>query len=186
MNLKGTGVLAKKMLGFADDFISGATKGTDAQVIKASVNKVKSNMTSNQKQVLKNVKFKQMQETQKIAQATKQYYKTNNGISGTINTKNAKKINKVDNVKIGNDNTSFAGKAGDFFGAGTRETIKGIKSGKSFKESSKNAFMDGEKLRMDRVAGTFMAASAAGRIASGGGIYKDRNGSTNLIGVPFI
>jgi hypothetical protein len=37
-----------------------------------------------------------------------------------------------------------------------------------------------------RAAGTFMTASAGARIASGGGLYKDRYGNPNLIGVPFI
>ena len=36
------------------------------------------------------------------------------------------------------------------------------------------------------VAGSYMGVSAAGRIATGGGIYKDSDGNTDLIGVPFI
>jgi hypothetical protein len=31
-----------------------------------------------------------------------------------------------------------------------------------------------------------MAVSAAGRVATGGGLYKDRYGNRNLIGVPFL
>jgi hypothetical protein len=41
-------------------------------------------------------------------------------------------------------------------------------------------------LNIRRAAGSFVAASAAARVASGGGAYKDRYGNPNLIGVPFI
>lgn len=37
-----------------------------------------------------------------------------------------------------------------------------------------------------RVAAGFVGASAFGRLASGGGIYKDADGNTDIIGVPFI
>ena len=37
-----------------------------------------------------------------------------------------------------------------------------------------------------RVAAGFIGASAFGRLASGGGIYKDADGNTDIIGVPFI
>lgn len=36
------------------------------------------------------------------------------------------------------------------------------------------------------VAGSYLGLSAAGRIATGGGLYKDSDGNTDLIGVPFI
>lgn len=41
-------------------------------------------------------------------------------------------------------------------------------------------------LDVGNLAGTAFAASAAARIASGGGIYKNSKGETDLIGVPFI
>lgn len=37
-----------------------------------------------------------------------------------------------------------------------------------------------------RVAGSIFGVSTAYRIASGGGVYKDRNGNTNIVGIPFI
>ena len=50
------GGIAKKMLGFADEFMEGASKGIgDAGSIKVSVNKISSNMTKAQKKKL--VKF---------------------------------------------------------------------------------------------------------------------------------
>jgi hypothetical protein len=45
---------------------------------------------------------------------------------------------------------------------------------------------DDGSLNIRRAAGSFVAASAAARVASGGGAYKDRYGNPNLIGVPFI
>jgi hypothetical protein len=37
-----------------------------------------------------------------------------------------------------------------------------------------------------KIAGSYLGVSAAGRVLSGGGVYKDSNGNTNLIGVPFV
>jgi hypothetical protein len=39
---------------------------------------------------------------------------------------------------------------------------------------------------LKRAAGTYMTASIGARVISGGGLYKDRNGNTNLPGIPFI
>lgn len=36
------------------------------------------------------------------------------------------------------------------------------------------------------VAGSYLGVSTAGRVASGGGVHKDRHGRSNIIGVPFI
>ena len=48
------GSMAKSMLGFADDFLEGASKGIgDAGKIRTSVNKISSNMTKGQKKALK-------------------------------------------------------------------------------------------------------------------------------------
>ena len=64
-------------------------------------------------------------------------------------------------------------------------------------ESSKGARWDnivmnkgkeGEQWRLSgrRVAAGFVGASSLGRLASGGGIYKDADGNTDIIGIPFI
>lgn len=44
----------------------------------------------------------------------------------------------------------------------------------------------GTRLSKSAMAGTFVGASAVGRVATGGGVMKDKNGNTNLIGIPFI
>ena len=64
-------------------------------------------------------------------------------------------------------------------------------------ESSKGARWDnivmnkgkeGDEWRLSgrRVAAGFVGASSLGRLASGGGIYKDADGNTDIIGIPFI
>ena len=42
------------------------------------------------------------------------------------------------------------------------------------------------KLNYGKIAGSYIGLSAGARVLSGGGLYKDRNGNENLIGVPFI
>ena len=37
-----------------------------------------------------------------------------------------------------------------------------------------------------KIAGSYMGIAAAGRVVTGGGIYRDSEGNGNLIGVPFI
>lgn len=49
-----------------------------------------------------------------------------------------------------------------------------------------NQGKDEWRLSGRRVAGAFVGASAFGRLASGGGIYKDADGNTDIIGIPFI
>lgn len=76
---------------------------------------------------------------------------------------------------------------GNFFGGGMRDTyINMTKEDMSFGKALKQAHSTGDKLDMKKVAGTYMGASAVGRIATGGGVLKDKNGNTNLIGIPFI
>ena len=41
-------------------------------------------------------------------------------------------------------------------------------------------------LNYGKIAGSYIGASAAMRVVSGGGVTKDKNGNSNLIGVPFI
>jgi hypothetical protein len=40
--------------------------------------------------------------------------------------------------------------------------------------------------RAARFGAAYMGVAAAGRILSGGGLYRDRTGRFNVIGVPFI
>lgn len=56
-----------------------------------------------------------------------------------------------------------------------------------FKQAVKDTFSHADgTLNYGKIAGSYIGASAAARVVSGGGVTKDKNGNTNLIGVPFI
>ena len=81
----------------------------------------------------------------------------------------------------------FKNKTADFFLGGAMDSYKNYQSGMGIMESISKAHQNEDgSINMMRAAGTFMTASAAARVASGGGLYKDRYGNPNLIGVPFI
>lgn len=108
-----------------------------------------------------------------------------NNIKMTSYSNNKKKIKLSNNIQ---KRPTFGEKTGDFLGGGIRDTYKNMTTkdmsfGKALKDAHRNP--DG-KINMKRVAGTYVAASSVGRIASGGGIMKDKNGNTNVIGIPFI
>jgi hypothetical protein len=204
------GSIARKMLGFADEIAEGFSKGIgDAGTIKASVNKISSNMTPKQAKFLKNFgknnagdAAKAVSRSQAYAKNTKQaaanafkqmgrddLAKNVTNLKGMPITQ-AQKSARLNGVKVdrvaGIKDPTFGNRLGDAFGGGVKDTYTGIKAGQSFSQALSGAYMNGDKLRMDRVAGTFVGASAAARLATGGGLYKDRNGSTNIIGLPFI
>ena len=201
------GKLAKSVMGLADEFLEGTTKGIgDAGSIKVSVNKVASNMTKGQKAALKKFGSSAGNSAKQVARS-QAYHKS----TKTIAANNFKKMgrddlaNKVMNAKgmpiaptaksklinitkktQGVQDPTLMNKVGDAVWGGIRDTRAGIKGGQSVSQALATGYMKGDKLRMDRVAGTFVGASAAARVATGGGLYKDRNGSTNIIGLPFI
>ena len=87
---------------------------------------------------------------------------------------------------IGFDFKNMGNKAFNFFTGGIQDTYQNVRNGQGVFEAIGNAHMKDGKVDLAKAAGTFMTVSAAGRIASGGGLYKDRYGNPNLIGVPFI
>lgn len=76
----------------------------------------------------------------------------------------------------------------DTFVGGIMDTHKNVtEGGQGIFEAIGNAHKnDDGSINWRRAAGTFMTTSAVARVASGGGLYKDRYGNPNLIGVPFI
>lgn len=42
------------------------------------------------------------------------------------------------------------------------------------------------QVNVGKIAGSYIGVGVAARVATGGGLYKDRNGNTNIAGVPFI
>lgn len=80
---------------------------------------------------------------------------------------------------------------------GAVESIGRMSHGDSLGDALVKTFANGTKKEggklvadggwnIGKIAGSYIGVSAAARIASGGGIYKDRNGNANLIGVPFV
>ena len=81
---------------------------------------------------------------------------------------------------------------------GAVESIGRVIGGEKFTPAIRKTFgkysADGKTLltgkeagwNVGKIAGSYIGASAAGRVLSGGGAYKDGRGNTNLIGVPFV
>ena len=113
----------------------------------------------------------------------------------SLNARELRKVQRNAMIDAGFRSTKqTAGhKVGNFLGGGIRDTYKNMNGtgpsgkkmnfGAAIKDAHKGA--DG-KLSTTKMAGTFIGASAVGRVATGGGITKDKNGNTNLIGIPFI
>ena len=85
-----------------------------------------------------------------------------------------------------NERRSWKDYANDYFG-GIGDTYKGVRDGGNFWDALESAHTnDDGSLRWGRVAGTYAAAAVGARVISGGGLYKDRYGNSNIPGVPFI
>lgn len=101
--------------------------------------------------------------------------------------------------------SSMAFKNGDIIGkgllkngvtSGTANTIKNMNQGIKFGQAIKGAhsvggkYVDGiyqgGKLSAGKIAGSVATVGIAGRVATGGGLYRDRYGNFNIPGVPFI
>lgn len=92
-------------------------------------------------------------------------------------------INSVDNAM---DASSVFGKDGMIHRVfGTDEAEKwwsiGVKETDDAGKVTGRHYYDARK-----VFGGLIGASAGARLLSGGGIYKDRDGNTDLIGIPFV
>lgn len=82
---------------------------------------------------------------------------------------------------------------------GAEYVTRGIKEGdwdlmKTFgkdklDEAGKAIMKDGKavkELNYGKIAGSYIGVGVAARVATGGGLYKDRNGNTDIAGIPFI
>lgn len=73
----------------------------------------------------------------------------------------------------------------NFMGAG-QYVGRGIETG-NWKEAANEVFKKSDgTLNAGKIAGSFIGASAVARVATGGGLARDRHGNTNIIGVPFV
>lgn len=100
---------------------------------------------------------------------------------------------------IANTKTTGAYKAGVAFGksapmqgitGSVRNMTNNMHAGKALdvKGSIAKAHMKQgtQQLDMKKVAGTAATIGVAGRVATGGGLYRDRYGNVNVPGLPFI
>lgn len=135
------------------------------------------------------------------------------GIVSEIDPKNTLKVMGKESMEQLNKNSGAfkAGKqATNFLAGGIKDTVTNMskKGGKGmgFKEAVKaahstttkitDAKMAKElgvkvgsnvtKLSGKKIAGTAIGIGLAGRVVTGGGIYRDQHGKANLPGVPFI
>lgn len=75
---------------------------------------------------------------------------------------------------------------------GIRGTLGALSEGKGIKTALKSAYGTGGELNglkdvnWKAVGGTYVGAAAAGRVLTGGGIYRDNTGNINAPIVPFI
>lgn len=70
---------------------------------------------------------------------------------------------------------------------GIRGTLTEMSKGKSFGNALKSAYTDSKgNLNKKAIAGTYVGGAIAGRIATGGGIYRDSTGNTNVPVLPFV
>ena len=60
------------------------------------------------------------------------------------------------------------------------------KANRSVMKSIKAGHMTNGNLDMKKVAGTAATVGVAGRVVTGGGLYRDRYGNVNIPGLPFI
>ena len=76
----------------------------------------------------------------------------------------------------------------DFSERGLHGAIKNINDGSTLGEAMKSAYTkaDNEKIAASTILGSYAAVNAGARVLGGGGLYKDRNGNTDIVGLPLI
>lgn len=110
---------------------------------------------------------------------------------GLVSKSVVKEFNKSASYKAGRS-------VGNFVAGGTRGTIKALKQadpatgqkanglGTAIKMGHSTMVNGKPQLSAKKIAGTAIGASVAGRVVTGGGLYRDRYGNVNVPGVPFI
>ena len=173
----------------ASDFYNGAVKGvkkadfTVNKVIKKNQMPTNLNNAASKKAMLNTLKAQEPNRTNKELMGA--------GIKLKPDT-STKLDNAKYKAKMTYNNNSIGAKAGNFIGSGTRSSIDAYKQMgqndksilKAIQQGHKKA--DGPGYDMKKIAGTAVGVGVAGRIATGGGLYRDRYGNVNVPGVPFI
>lgn len=176
------GDIGKKAIQFGRNVAYGLKGSTVGWAEGIGIRQIQANMTADQKKHL-------LEYGKKAEQAALKNGKT---------VKQAKDISRNARRELGErilakQTTGY--QVGDFLGYGVRNIYKNKKDGMPFDRAVQKAFTKTVKddkgnlvkqLNAKAVAGTAVTAGMAARVASGGGLYKDRNGNTNLPVIPFI
>lgn len=169
--------VAFKMKGFAEDLYKGISKPKINKTIR-SFNKQVEIVTGevlDQKSV--NLIRKTAREQLKNSEASIGY-KMGDFLSDGIR-KSAKDYNKAKTVFA---NKRAEGLTGEELAKYRPSVVTAIKNGHSvFDEDIGERYLNPKA-----VAGTAMAVGIAGRVATGGGLYRDQYGNFNVPGIPFI
>lgn len=99
-------------------------------------------------------------------------YKTSDG--NLTKLRSNKAINPIGKFIMGESDT------------GIRGTLNAMAKGDGFVDAVKGAYTNGDKLNYKAIAGTYVGAAAAGRVLTGGGLYRDSTGNVNMPVVPFV
>lgn len=120
----------------------------------------------------------------------------NNNTNTNTNTNTSTNTNTNTNTNINSGSTTASGPEAEGFDfkawgsnvfGGIGDSYKGLRDGGPFWDTIKAAHTnDDNSLRWGRIAGSYMAGSAALRVISGGGLTRDRNGNPDFPGIPFI
>ena len=195
--------IAKAAINFGEDVMGGVSGNSKRYAATLGKRWLKSNMSTLQsggsvpllgdamKKALKGDNGKSVMKTLDAAKAGLQ----KKGITGKALSKamHNKDFTGVGDVLLAKNHSkhSLGYKLGDALGGGIRDSVRSFSHNKSLSTALKAGFTKTAKdgttsIRAGRVAGAVMTAGVAGRIASGGGLYRDRYGRVNVPGVPFI
>lgn len=167
--------LATSMLNFAGDVLKGATRGSGVTGSGNTVNKA----------------IKQLPKTLNNNASRKTMQNSMKKVDPSVIKGNGMRVSngRINRPTMALTHTAETGgtKFGNFLGGGIRDTTANMKKGQGFGDALSKAHKgkDGN-LALGKVAGTGAALGVAGRVVTGGGLYKDQYGRTNLPGIPFI
>lgn len=184
------GEMGKKAIQFGRDVAFGLRGSTVGWAEGIALPKLQANMSDVQKERIKKLGQKAFD------------LAIDKGKSKTA-AKNAATTTKrrISESLVARDSLGY--QVGNFLGSGPRGIYHGIKNKEKMNDVMKKTFTRNarnkagklvrddagnivKELNTKAIAGTAITAGMAARIATGGGLYRDRNGDTNIPVIPFI
>ena len=184
------GEMGKKAIQFGRDVAFGLRGSTVGWAEGVGIRKLQANMSKEQKDRIENLSQKAFD------------LAISKGKSKTAAKKAATTTKRrISESLVARDTLGY--QVGNSLGSGTRGIYHGIKNKEKMNDVMKKTFTRnardkaGKLVRDDAgniirelntkaIAGTAITAGMAARIATGGGLYRDRNGDTNIPVIPFI